>query len=122
MLDKNILLVIEGNTLALSLMKMFKYFPMNIDLCLKSFKEEKYDLTQYDMVLVEDVLFNYDLQQRIQKAQEKSDVKFVMLGYTDVYDEDDSSKLHTAFLDKPVTQESVFKLLISLFDELPILT
>ena len=122
MLDKNILLVIEGSTLGLSLIKMFKYFPMNIDLCLKRFKEERHDLTQYDMVLVEDVLFDHNLQQLIKKAQEKSDLKFVMLGNNDVYDEDDSSKLHTVFLEKPVTQESVFELLISLFDELPILT
>ena len=122
MLDKNILLVIEGNNLALSLTKMFKYFPMNIDLCLKRFKQDKYDLTQYDMVLVEDTLFDFQLEERMKKAKNESAVKFVMLGNKDIYEEDDVSKLHTLFLEKPVTQESVFNLLVSLFEELPILT
>ena len=122
MLNKNILLVIESTNLALSLTKMFKYFPMNIDLCIKKFRKEKYNLSEYDMILIEDVLFDFQMHDLILKAQKQSKVAFVMTGREDVYTDDDESKLHTAFLKKPVTQESVFQLLISLFEDLPILT
>ena len=122
MLDKNILLVVNSNNMALSLTKMFKYFPMNVDLCIKQFQENRYDLSDYDLVLIEDSLFDFQFHDLVLKAQEKRDVKFVLFGNEDVYDEDDDSKLHTAFLAKPVTQESIYKLLITLFDELPTLT
>jgi hypothetical protein len=120
MLDKNILLIVKGNNLALALTRMFKYFPMNVDVCINSYKE-RYALSDYDLVLIEDSLFDSEVYERVKKAQNKSDMQFVLLGNSDVYAEDDSSKLHTAFLEKPVTQESVFKLLLSLFDELPTL-
>ncbi len=122
MLNKDILLVVESNNVALSLTKMFKYFPMNIDLCIKQFKEERYDLSHYDLVLIEDSLFDFQFQDLIVNAKEKRDVKFVLFGNEDIYDEEDESKLHSAFLAKPVTQESIYQLLITLFDELPILT
>ena len=74
------------------------------------------------MILIEDVLFDFQMHDLILKAQKQSKVAFVMTGREDVYTDDDESKLHTAFLKKPVTQESVFQLLISLFEDLPILT
>ena len=117
-LNKNILLVIKGNNLALSLTKMFKYFPMNVDVCIHGFKE-KYHLSEYDLVLIEDVLFDRDLHELIREAQRWSDVQFVLLGNGDVYKEGDSSKLHTAYLKKPVTQESVYQLFLELYDVLP---
>ena len=122
MLNKNILLVVKSNNMALSLTKFFKYFPMNLDLCIKQFQENRYDLTDYDLVLIEDSLFDFQFHDLVVKAKEKSEVKFVLFGNEDIYDEDDDSKLHSAFLEKPVTQESVYKLLITLFDELPTLT
>ncbi len=122
MLHKNILLLIESNNLALSLTKMFNYFPMNIALCIKKCKEDKYDLSEYDLVLVEEKLFDFQLQDHILKAKKKSSVQFVLLGDHDIYSEDDENKLHISYLKKPVTPEAVYKLLIELFDELPILT
>ena len=120
MLHKNILLVVESNNLALSLTKMFRYFPMNIDLCIKHFNSDKYDLSQYDLVLIEDTLFDFQLHDLVAQAKEKSDIDFILLGNEDIYSEDDTSKLHTGFLAKPVTQESVYDLLVDQFDELPI--
>jgi len=120
-LDKNILLVVKGNNLALGLTKMFKYFPMNVDLCINKFKD-KYDLSRYDLVVVEDRLLDFHLYALLETAVKKSDVKFVLFGNSDIYNDDDTSKLHIDFLEKPVTQESVYRLLLSLFDELPILT
>jgi len=119
-LHKNILLVIEKNNLALSVTKMFKYFPMNVDLCINSYKE-KYDLSHYDMVLVEDTLFDFRLYDLIEKAQKKGELHLALLGEKDIYDVDDTSKLHVDFLEKPVTQESVYKLLMKVFDDLPII-
>ena len=118
MLNKNILLVIEGNSLALSLTKMFKYFPMNVDVCIHRYKE-KYDLAAYDLVLIEEALLDIELHAFMRQALMKSDVAFVLLGNGDVYKEGDSSKLHTAYLEKPVTQESIYKLLLELYDDLP---
>jgi len=120
MLYKNILLVVENNNLALSLTKMFKYFPMNIDLSIKKFKSDKYDLADYDLILVEDTLFDFRLRELIEKEKEKRNIDFILLGNEDVYSENDTSKLHTGFLAKPVTQESVYDLLLEQFDELPI--
>jgi len=120
-LNKNILLVIQGNTLALSLTKMFKYFPMNVDVCVNRYKD-KYHLYAYDLVLIEDVLLDIDLYEIMKEAQMKSDVQFVLVGNGDIYEEGDSSKLHTAYLEKPVTQESIYDLFLELYDALPILT
>ncbi len=113
-LNKNILLVVEENSLALSLTKMFKYFPMNVDICIKSYKD-KWDLTKYDLVVVEDSLFNVKLHDLILESLKVSNMQFALMGYTDPYSEDDDSKLHTAYLEKPVTQDAVFKLLLSVF-------
>ena len=121
MLNKDILLIIGRDNLALSLTKMFKYFPMNLDLWLRRCKEGKHDLTQYDLVLIEDTLFDFQLYDLLEEAQKKSDMSFVLLGDKDIYSEDDDTKLHRVFLEKPVTQESVYKLLISLFEDLPTL-
>jgi len=113
-LNKNILLVVEENSLALSLAKMFKYFPMNIDICIKSYKD-KWDLKKYDLVVVEDSLFNVKLHDLILERLKVSNMQFTLLGYTDPYSEDDDSKLHTAYLEKPVTQDGVYQLLLSVF-------
>ncbi len=121
MLNKNILLVIKGNNLALSLTKMFKYFPMNVDVCINRYKE-KYTLSEYDLVLIEEALLDIDLHELMRESQMVSGVEFVLLGNGDIYKEGDSSKLHTAYLEKPVTQESIYKLFLELYDELPTLT
>lgn len=120
-LNKNILLLIQGNNLALSLTQMFKYFPMNVDVCIHRYKE-KYHLSEYDLVLIEDTLLDIGLHERMREAQSLSDVQFVLLGNGDVYKEGDSSKLHTAYLEKPVTQESIYNLFLELYDALPTLT
>ncbi len=113
-LNKNILLVVEENNLALSLTKMFKYFPMNVDICIKLYKD-RWDLKKYDLVVVEDTIFNVQLHDLILERIKTSNMQFALLGYTDPYSKDDDSKLHTAYLEKPVTQDGVFKLLLSVF-------
>ena len=93
---------------------------MNIDLCIKKFNSDKYDLSQYDLVLIEDTLFDFQVHSLILEAKKKSNVEFVLLGNEDIYSEDDTSKLHSGFLAKPVTQGSIYDLLLEQFDDLPI--
>ena len=117
MLHKNILLIVKSSKLSLSLTKMFRYFPMNVDLCIKTYKQDKYDMSAYDLILIEDALFDFQIYDLVKEAKEQSNVQFVLLGDEDIYQPEDNTKLHTSFLKKPVTQEAVFELIVSLFSD-----
>jgi len=112
MLNKNILLVIKGNNLALSLTKMFKYFPMNIDISISKYKD-KFTMSRYDLILIEDTLLDNELDKLINKTINNHNTQFVLIGNKNTNYNIDNPMI---FLEKPVTQGSVYNLLIEVFN------
>ncbi len=112
MLKKKVLLIIESENLTKSIANMFKYFQYEVDI---ASQKEALDLLAYDLVMIEDCLVFEDFVDLMKNAQKKKAVKCVLIG------EDGKQDYvcgHTVsmHLKKPVTQESIFELIISLFE------
>jgi hypothetical protein len=112
LLQKNILLIIHSQNVTLSVTRMFKYFPYNVDISFKKFRDDKYNLIDYDLVVIEDSLIDSKFLDLITMAKESRDIKLVIFKNK----ESDFEVLQASgYLHKPVTQESVFELIVSLF-------
>ncbi|MEO1953851.1 MAG: hypothetical protein ABGW74_04025 [Campylobacterales bacterium] len=114
LLQKNILLIIHSQNVTLSVTRMFKYFPYNVDISFKRFREDKYSLIDYDLVVIEDSLIGDRFLDLISVAQAEKSIKLVIFRNKDSSIKVDNT---SAYLDKPVTQESIFELIVSLFTQ-----
>ncbi|NOR56287.1 MAG: hypothetical protein GQ531_08770 [Sulfurovum sp.] len=112
MLKKKVLLVIDSENLTTSIANMFKYFQYEVDI---GSQKEALDLLAYDLVIIEDCLVFESFVDLMKKAQKKKDVKCVLIGEDGKQDCACGNAL-SMHLNKPVTQESIFELIISLFD------
>jgi len=112
LLQKNILLIIHSQNVTLSVTRMFKYFPYNVDISFKKFREDKYNIIDYDLIVIEDSLIDNKFLELINVAQNDKDIKLVVFRNIDSEFEIANT---SAYLNKPVTQESVFQLIVSLF-------
>jgi len=112
LLQKNILLVIHSQNVTLSVTRMFKYFPYNVDISFKKFREDKYSLVDYDLVVIEDSLIDSRFLDLITVAKDEKDIKLVIFRNKE---SDFEVSQASGYLHKPVTQESVFELIVSLF-------
>jgi hypothetical protein len=112
LLQKNILLIIHSQNVTLSVTRMFKYFPYNVDISFKKFREDKYSLVDYDLVVIEDSLIDSRFLDLITVAKDEKDIKLVIFRNKE---SDFEVSQASGYLHKPVTQESVFELIVSLF-------
>jgi len=116
MLGKKVLLISKSKIVAESLRKMFKYFLYEVDAGSDEYKKRGSNLAHYDIFVLEDTLVTEGIEELVKKVQEKHDLKFVIL--EDAAKADISVKEHvSAYLVKPVMQESIFELIISLYEE-----
>jgi hypothetical protein len=74
LLQKNILLIIHSQNVTLSVTRMFKYFPYNVDISFKKFREDKYSLVDYDLVVIEDSLIDSRFLDLITVAKDEKDI------------------------------------------------
>jgi len=114
LLQKNVLIIAESKNITLSIMQMFKYFPYNVDMGIHQEDFFGYDISIYDLLVIEDKLINESINTRCKDIQEDTNFKIVVLG--------DIKNTHTrevanisSSLSKPVTQESIFELIVSVF-------
>ena len=112
LLQKNILLIIHSQNVTLSVTRMFKYFPYNVDISFKKFREDKYSLVDYDLVVIEDSLIDSRFLDLITVAKDEKDIQLVIFRNKE---SDFEVSQASGYLHKPVTQESVFELIVSLF-------
>lgn len=113
MLNKKILLVLEENHDAMALTKMFRYFPMDISLSMKRLNRQKYDLEDFDLVLVDGTISDEESMQKIEQMQGSSKTNIAYYGECDTFGD---SEADDAFcLPKPATQEDVYTLLVDVF-------
>ncbi len=113
MLNKRILLVLEENNDAMALTKMFRYFPMDISLSMKRLNLQKYDVADFDLVLVDRNLAEGDTAGPLIKAHKTAGTAIAYYGECN---ETEPSEESTSFcLPKPATQEDVYTLLVDVF-------
>ena len=116
MLGKKVLLISKSKIVAESLQKMFKYFLYEIDVGAEAYKSRGSNLAIYDIFVLEDSLLTPGIEELVQKVQEKHDLKFVILQEADSAEVINKAFI-SAYLVKPVMQESIFELVIALFEE-----
>ena len=113
MLGKKVLLICENEIIAHSIEKMFKYFLYDVDVGFDAFKAQGNDLTPYDILIVDDHLNTEEFEHIIARIQQNIPLKYVLL--KDAHMVESKSISVSTNLVKPVTEESVYELIISLF-------
>jgi len=116
MLGKKVLLISKSKIVADSLQKMFKYFLYEVDVGAEAYKQRGGNLAIYDIFVLEDSLLTKGIEELVQKVQADYDLKFVILEDANTQSRIDRSFI-SAHLVKPVMQESIFELIIALFEK-----
>ena len=116
MLGKKVLLICESPKVAQSIEKMFKYFLYDVDIGADEYKKRGSDLTQYDILIIDDKLTTQRLEDLIAKVQKETALKYVLLQDSN-YAEFKDAHIESAHLIKPVIPESIFELIVSLFED-----
>ncbi len=116
MLGKKVLLICAKRKVAYSIKKMFRYFLYEVDVGLEEYKKQGNNLSRYDMVVISDTVTTPKLEALISTMQKKSHLKYVVVQDAHVA-EVLPRGVETAYLIKPVMQESIYELIISLFEE-----
>lgn len=114
-IGKKILLLCSNDKTAQSLKKMFKYFLYDVDVGIHELKKHGNDLTAYDILIISEKIITEKSKETIAKAQERAPLKYVLLRDPD--DFDDEIKTDSEHFIKPITQEKIFDLIMSLYDD-----
>ena len=115
MLDKKVLLICKSLKLANSIEKMFKYFLYDVTVGVDAYKKQGSNMAQYDILLIAATLRTDMLENMLLKVQKETGLKYVLLEdskYAGIKKVD----IESYSLIKPVMQESVYELIISLFE------
>lgn len=113
MLGKKVLLICESEKVSQSIKKMFNYFKYDVDVGFDAFKSQGNNLTPYDILIVEDSLNTEEFERIIARVQQNIPLKYVLLKDSHVVESKTISV--STHLVKPVTEESIFELIVSLF-------
>lgn len=114
MMGKKVLLLSNSEAEAHSLQKMFKYFLYTTDVGLEEYKANGSDLNSYDILVIDEKLISETLEPIVKEVQKSRGLKYVILKEANA----EVSKKPTIScypLVKPLVQESVFELIVSLF-------
>jgi len=117
MTSKRVLIVEDNDKSAQALKKMFGYFRNNIDvLNSKKFNKQKPEFSKYDIVLLNDTQFNYRIVGCLYGLKSKQNLKVVMLNSLfNINNIRYDDNVVDAVLLKPVNQERIFELIITLY-------
>ncbi len=116
MLGKKVLLICGSQKIAHSLEKMFKYFLYDVVVGLDEYKKQGSDMTEYDILVIENKLITNRFEDLIVKVQKSTALKYVLL-QDSTYVENKNKNIKSTYLIKPVMQESIFDLIILLFED-----
>ncbi len=115
MVGKKILLLCSNEKTAQSLKKMFQYFLYDVHVGMDELKQHGNDLSVYDILIISEKMITEKTKETIAKIQERTPLKYVVL--RDPYDLEDDIKTDPEHFIKPITQEKIFDLILSLYDE-----
>ncbi|MDD3591030.1 MAG: response regulator [Sulfurovum sp.] len=117
--EKRVLVVDSSFNAALAIKKMFAYFRHDVQVIRKEdFEFSMPKMDGYDIVILNESLYREKVLRYLQKIKtEKGDLKIISLNnLLNVKESDFYDGLIDAHLFKPVNQERVFELIISLYD------
>lgn len=120
LLGKRILLLMQSGTVLMSIARMFKYFPFDVDIGINGYQPDRHPLEKYDLILLEKKFADKTLLHDLAEVQEYHPIKCVLFGERDILQLCNSS----TYLDLPITQGTVFELIVELFtnDDKPAVT
>jgi hypothetical protein len=114
MLHKKVLILCKSKQAASAIEKMFKYFQYDVDVGLEAYKAQGSNLALYDIAIVEQNLSTNTMSQMVIEVQKKVPLKYVVL--QDLHmTQSDMMPCVSTHLVKPVTQESIFELILFLY-------
>ena len=116
MLGKKVLLICNSRKVAQSIQKMFQYFLYEVDVGIEAYKKNGSNMNRYDILLVEDKLISAKFEEMVSQIQKKIPLKYVILKGAH-YTEGNEKQIEVAYLIKPVMQESIYELILSLFEK-----
>lgn len=114
---KKILLLCSNDQTAKSLKKMFQYFLYDVHIGMDELKKSGNDLALYDILIISEKMATEKTQETIAKVQKYAPLKYVLL--RDPVDLDDDIETGPEYFIKPITQEKIFDLIISLYEDKP---
>jgi hypothetical protein len=116
MMGKKVLLICENALIAEAIAKMFRYFLYEVDEGVEAYKKRGSNLAAYDIFVLDQALYNDGIHNLVREVQKKKTLKFVLVTKA-VSTAMKQDELVSAYLVKPVMQESVFELIVALYDE-----
>lgn len=116
MLDQKVLIICESTQVSKSIKKLFQYFNYNVDVGIDVFKQHESDLGKYDIFLTEEKFYTGELGPVIKKAEGMLSLKLVILKGKEKIENSNIHSIST-YLSKPITQESIYNLIVELFNQ-----
>ncbi|SFV71347.1 conserved protein of unknown function; putative sensory transduction histidine kinase [hydrothermal vent metagenome] len=120
LIEKNVLIVDNNYNAALAIKKMFAYFRHEVTVLSEiEFQKDRADFRLYDIVLVNQNIFDRGLVSYIHRIKEKQSLRVIALNslVTIETEEQFADEVIDAYLSKPLNQERIFELIIGLYDE-----
>jgi glycerol-3-phosphate cytidylyltransferase-like family protein len=118
MVGKKVLLICQNKKVAESIKKMFKYFLYEVDEGAEAYKQRGSNLAYYDIFVIDRVLLNEGILQLVNQVQMQQPLRFVILDEPEYTRQTlEEKKIVSAYLVKPVLQESIFDLIVALYEE-----
>jgi len=114
MLDKKVLFISKSDYVVKGIGDMFKYFSYTIDTGIIAYKKNRLDLTQYDLVLIEEDLITKSFIALVQATQKTQNLNLVGLTQGNIHVNEMNTIVSDTLL-MPATQESVLELIVSIF-------
>jgi len=115
MVGKKVLLICAKDKTAQSIKKMFEYFLYDVHTGFEEFEQYGNDLSAYDLLIISEKIITEEFKKIIAEAQENKALKYVLLEEPRTLNEDEAES-ETKYFIKPITQEKVFDLIISICD------
>ncbi len=116
MLGKKVLILTESRAISESLRKMFRYFLYEVDVGAEEYKARGGNLALYDIFVLEEPLLTEGIVSLVSEVRRQRNLKFVLLVDAQKSDLTKAPYL-SAYLVKPVMQESVFDLIVTLYEK-----
>jgi len=117
MINKRVLIVDVNEDSAQALEKMFAYFKNKVDvLSSEKFNSKKPNFEKYDIVVLDEYQFSYRVVSYLNSLKQRQNLKVVALSsLLNINQSRYNDPIVDAILLKPVTQERVFELILSLY-------
>jgi len=114
---KRVFIIDRNYNSALAIKKMFAYFRHDVKVITKEeFLESMPKLTSYDIVVLDESLFNLRTVEYLEMLKQESGLKVIALN--SLLEKDEESEIHEIadrVLTKPVNQERIFELIVNLY-------